>query len=250
MMRKTQMRLLEILDIFHSICKKHDIDYWIDWGTLLGARRHAGFIPWDDDLDVSILQKDYKRLLSALRKELPSHLIVQTRKTDRKYWYYYPRIRDTKSRFHNKRGDIFEYNGIFFDIFLLEPVPSMKFKRFIDYSLLSEVNYRRANTLYQKFKYGFIMCFKPLVHTVIFAVRTYYKVAGHGNMFAYTFGANNYTKYNYANFFPLKEIIFEGKEYNAPGNIHEYLTDQFGSTYMQLPEASNRYSHALKVEFF
>jgi len=61
--------------------------------------------------------------------ELPNDLKLQTRKTDKKYWYYYPRIRDTKSRFYKKKGDVFECNGIFFDIFLLEPVPSMKFKR-------------------------------------------------------------------------------------------------------------------------
>ena len=85
-MRRTQLRLLEILDVFDGICRKHGIDYWLDWGSLLGARRHGGFIPWDDDLDVSLLRKDYKRLLAALEAELPEDLKLQTRKTDNKYW--------------------------------------------------------------------------------------------------------------------------------------------------------------------
>src|SRR5690349_22020810 len=100
-MRRTQQRLLEILDVFDTVCRKHGIDYWLDWGSLLGARRHAGFIPWDDDLDVSILQKDYRKLVAALEKEMPADFKLQTRKSDNKYWYYYPRIRDTRSRFHN-----------------------------------------------------------------------------------------------------------------------------------------------------
>ncbi len=66
-MRKTQMRLLEMLDVLDGICKKHNITYWLVCGTLLGARRHGGFIPWDDDLDVAILQKDYNKLISILK---------------------------------------------------------------------------------------------------------------------------------------------------------------------------------------
>ncbi|MBA2563506.1 MAG: LicD family protein, partial [Chitinophagaceae bacterium] len=131
-LRRAQMRMLEILDVFDSICKKHNINYWLVCGTLLGARRHGGFIPWDDDLDVYILQSDYKKLLSILKEELPENFKLQARGTDKYYWYYYPRIRDTKSRIHNKvRGsrDNFEYQGIFIDIFLIEPVPSIQFKR-------------------------------------------------------------------------------------------------------------------------
>lgn len=56
-LRKAQLRMLEILVQVSSICDKHSIPYWIDYGTLLGAVRHNGFIPWDDDLDISILKK-------------------------------------------------------------------------------------------------------------------------------------------------------------------------------------------------
>src|SRR3954462_2787350 len=96
-LRRTQMRLLEMLDVFVGICNRHNINYWLVCGTLLGAKRHGGFIPWDDDLDVAILQRDHEKLVSILKDELPEDLKLQTKVTDKKYWYYFPRIRDMKS---------------------------------------------------------------------------------------------------------------------------------------------------------
>ena len=66
-LRTVQLNLLDILIEFDRICRKHHIDYWLEYGTLLGAERHGGFIPWDDDLDVSILKKDKKRLERAIK---------------------------------------------------------------------------------------------------------------------------------------------------------------------------------------
>jgi hypothetical protein len=93
-------------------------------------------------------------LISALEKELPDHLKLQTRKTDKKYYKFHPKIRDTKSRLYNRRSDVYEYNGIFFDIFNLEPMPSIEFKRIIDNFLLPEINFVRAKALYRKGNMG------------------------------------------------------------------------------------------------
>ena len=75
MLRRQQMRMLEILLEVDRICKKHDIPYWLSSGTLIGAMRHDGFIPWDDDLDIEMLRSDYLRLMEVLPKELPDWLI-------------------------------------------------------------------------------------------------------------------------------------------------------------------------------
>ena len=69
-LRKLQLLYVEFLRFFDNICKKHDIDYWIESGTLLGAVRHGGFILWDDDVDVSILREDYIKLIEILPNEL------------------------------------------------------------------------------------------------------------------------------------------------------------------------------------
>ena len=79
LLRRQQMRMLEILLEVDKICKKHDIPYWLSSGTLIGAMRHDGFIPWDDDLDIEMLRKDYVRLMAVLPKELPSWLALRYR---------------------------------------------------------------------------------------------------------------------------------------------------------------------------
>ena len=70
-LRRQQLRMLELLDAVDCICKKHNIPYWLSSGTLIGAARHNGFIPWDDDLDIEILRSDYLRLIKILPQELP-----------------------------------------------------------------------------------------------------------------------------------------------------------------------------------
>ena len=69
-LRTIQLCLLDILIEFDRVCRKNGISYWIDSGTLIGAARHGGFIPWDDDLDVCILRKDRKRVAEALTRDL------------------------------------------------------------------------------------------------------------------------------------------------------------------------------------
>ena len=81
-LRRAQLRELEILIEVDKICRKHNIEYFLDWGTLLGAVRHGGFIPWDDDIDISVRRKDYSRLCKVLKEELPENLAFQDRFTD------------------------------------------------------------------------------------------------------------------------------------------------------------------------
>ena len=66
LLRRQQLRMLDILLEVDKICKKHDIRYWLSSGTLIGAMRHDGFIPWDDDLDIEMLRSDYVRLMKVL----------------------------------------------------------------------------------------------------------------------------------------------------------------------------------------
>ena len=75
-LRKAQMREVAILQEVDKICRKHDIKYWIDFGTLLGAVRHGGFIPWDDDLDISMLSSDYQKFMEVAPQELPDWLFL------------------------------------------------------------------------------------------------------------------------------------------------------------------------------
>ncbi|MCD7781687.1 MAG: LicD family protein [Methanosphaera sp.] len=69
-MRQIQLLSLELLRLFDNICKKHGLEYWLDYGTLLGAVRHGGFIPWDDDIDIGMIRSDYEKLVEVFSQEV------------------------------------------------------------------------------------------------------------------------------------------------------------------------------------
>ena len=76
---------LNLLDTMMTIAKKHGIKFWVDYGTLLGAVRHNGFIPWDDDIDICIMRNDYMKFIHILQDELPSHCSVYSFYTSQNY---------------------------------------------------------------------------------------------------------------------------------------------------------------------
>lgn len=66
----------EVLNFVANVCDKYNIEYWIDWGTLLGAVRHDGFLPWDDDIDLGMMRKDFERFIEVFDSELKNHNLV------------------------------------------------------------------------------------------------------------------------------------------------------------------------------
>ena len=91
-LRKLQMIELEMLLEIDRICRKHNIEYFLSSGSLLGAVRHGGFIPWDDDLDIYMMRKEYERFLDICRTELNAEkFFMQTYETDPEYRWFYGR---------------------------------------------------------------------------------------------------------------------------------------------------------------
>lgn len=248
-LRKAQKRMLSILDVFVSICEKHKIDYWLYAGTALGARRHGGFIPWDDDLDVVILRKDYKKLVRILEEELPASLKLQTRKTDKKYQLFYAKIRDLNSVFYESGTEEYKYKGIFIDIFPLEQVSSLSLKKLTDSVLNSPYSFKKANVFYKKLKYILMMLLIPLANLIVVVNRWYFKTRETG-IWEYTFGMRAYENLNLSHFFPIGKTTFEGKKYNVPGKIDAYLANHYGKNYMTIPPKEKRQIHAGKIEIF
>ena len=98
-LRECQLKQLSILKEVDRICRKYNLIYWLDGGTLLGAIRHKGFIPWDDDLDIAMPIDDFEKFKKIVQKELPESLFFQTKETDPSTPHHFAKIRDLNSFF-------------------------------------------------------------------------------------------------------------------------------------------------------
>lgn len=118
---------LDLLCEFDRVCKKYGLRYVLDFGTLLGAIRHKGYIPWDDDLDVSMLREDYDRLMEIGPKEFKQPYFLQSQATERNYDDCVTKLRRSDTCFLTSESMKREpkYNrGIFIDIFVFDNIPS------------------------------------------------------------------------------------------------------------------------------
>ena len=134
MMRELQYRMLDMLLYLDDVCKKLNIQYYLDGGTCLGAVRHGGFIPWDDDMDVVIDVKDYKRLCDYLLEHPHPQYILHNRQTDDNYYVGWAKLRDlqSESTYHGDnviRGNqerIFKYSGVIVGFFAAKACETAK----------------------------------------------------------------------------------------------------------------------------
>lgn len=129
-LRKVQLVQLEIAKEIKRVCNKYDIKYFLDSGTLLGAVRHKGFIPWDDDLDIGMLREEYEKFLEIAPRELSSQYFLQTWDNDSVYPLAFAKIR--------KKGTIYleegagknqTHNELYVDILPYDVYPSKKLQR-------------------------------------------------------------------------------------------------------------------------
>lgn len=243
-LRKVQLRLLDMLIAVDTICRKNEIPYWIEYGTLLGAVRHGGFIPWDDDIDIAVMEKDYKRLRCALIKELPEQFVFQDTTTDPYAFFYYGRVRDTKSYCYYPRFAKLKQQGLWLDIFRYTPYVSHRFRNLVDFL------FRRA--YHEKNHYGDVeynSSIRKSVNKVIaymiypftWAAKEFIEWLGKKTNSQQLTRWDSHPRaiYKASNIFPLKEIEFEGHMFLAPGNWHEHLTGIYGD-YMKVPPPEKR----------
>ena len=122
--RDLQLRELDILKKIDQICKRHNITFYLAYGTLIGAVRHQGFIPWDDDVDLMMTRDNYERFF-AVRDELGEDFVVQDWRTTPDFWSFHPKVRQLRPKpyIDTLIEDVTDKNGLFVDIFLLDYLP-------------------------------------------------------------------------------------------------------------------------------
>ena len=198
-LRQCQLIMLRMLKVFDYLSKQYEFDYWLEAGTLLGAVRHKGFIPWDSDVDIGILRADYEKFMRDASYALPEDIYLQT--SDTELGYYSKNIIKLRDKYSNYAqwdgsGQYSEYhNGLFVDIYIYDhiyPKPVAK---------LHNVVTSFIKRLLHDDKYHSYWRFYALSHETIF---------------------------------PLKHLEFEGMLIPCLNRYEDYLRFHFGD-YMQPP---------------
>jgi len=250
-LRKLQLRMLDILETVDGICRKHKLPYWISGGTLLGAMRHGGFIPWDDDIDIELLRPDYRKLLKILEKELPDNLYLQTPK-EKGYRLLFSKVRDRFSIVYSEEEDMSPYKekGVYIDIFC-EERSYRWLKTFVDFFYGRAFRrIKRGRPFHSPryfYEYSVSLFLYPLGAAFKWIARGICAVTKPDNIL-HSYGIGNSTNHNASYMFPPKPILFEGKYFFAPNNPDAYLKKQYGN-YMTIPPKDKRAIHFTKVEY-
>jgi lipopolysaccharide cholinephosphotransferase len=246
-LRSIQLVQLDILKIFDAICKKNNLIYWLEGGTLLGAVRHGGFIPWDDDLDVAMPIDDYQKFIKIAVQELPDTLFLQTKDTDPAFSSFYAKLRDNNSLYvdYGINVDSPCHKGIYIDIFYYNYYPKLPrsvikfFYKTISkpIGVLSAKHYVTLKSVFQYFIFNISpVIFKPIWRLInSFSKKRYFAMDIEDNAF--------FDQHLIDNMLPVKSITFEGIDFNAPNNPDAYLKAHYGD-YMIPPPENERKGHA------
>lgn len=246
--KKIMLELLINLDV---ICRKNDINYWIDGGTLLGAKRHKGFIPWDDDIDVCMLEEDYYKFLKIAKKELNTQIFLQTRETDKNMISFHTKLRDRNSIFlqENEKENENYHQGIFLDIFLIKKYQKniLKLNKNVVYFFikLKSLNLKKKVINYNLItKILYFFRINKIAKKILDLFLTDKK--GDKVILGYEYTWTSF--YKYKDVFPLSEIEFEGHKFPCPNNTDAYLKELYGETYMEFPPEEERVWHAKEIK--
>lgn len=247
---------LKILKYFIEICEEHNLTYFMYAGSLLGVIRHQGFIPWDDDIDVIMFREDFEKLNEVLEKDIDEEYKFFNVLNEEKYHYTWGRLLLKNTLFKEWWGDQVDYTpNIYIDIFILDNIPSNKFKKFFhkwmcfllnmltSYSIIKFKNDSKLKEVIQQTFY-YILKILPISSTTIKKKCV-----------------DSFTKYQYedcdevcdfpsefimpisfrADWVPVKRAKFEDIEVNIPNNYDKILKRDYND-YMKLPPEESRFN--------
>ncbi|MCR4743387.1 MAG: LicD family protein [Treponema sp.] len=240
--KKVQNRLLEMAKVITKIFEDNNLPYQIAFGTLLGAVRHQGFIPWDDDLDFFLFEEDYPRAMEILRNNLPADLFLEYKDSEEKYFHDWAHVKDVNSTaecIHFPQDSLYTHKGISIDLYIMKRIKEKDFAQWRFNKGMEYINKRKSFSFispedYQKKEEFFKSRFeKEKVLT------------GNKELFAYI---SDVGYQEIENILPLKKYKFEDTEFYGPNNYDAVLKVEYGS-YMELPPEKDRLPHYTNVVF-
>lgn len=265
-LRKVQLVQLDILNEFKRVCNLIGIDYFLESGTLLGAVRHKGFIPWDDDLDVAMMRDEYELFLKEAPKILHNDYEIVSWRNAPEYAHPFIKIikkgtlyKEHKDDSHNPK------NGIYIDVFPYDVFPEKKTQQFVQGTILmlfrgivrAKCNCKTWRTISGVNVGKYIKNIPLRLISFLFskntAVSIYEKYCIKYNKtdsdYVYINGAFAYGKeiHSVKSFKSFKDYDFEKGTYKGPSDYDLFLTELYGD-YMKLPPENERKNRHMIVE--
>lgn len=253
--REIQQMELGIMEYIHEVCQKIGVKYFLAYGSLIGAVRHKGFIPWDDDMDICMLREDYEKLQDYLIANPDERYEVMSYKNNLNYVYPFMKVQDNQTYLLEEDVRIDSNMGIYVDIF---PVDGYEDDSVFKDKMTRLIKKRQLSC----YTFKGITNTKSLLNSLIryISVIIFYFT----NTNKYIRGIDDLAKsrkvddYELVDYLIYKDMnkpvwkrewlkqtitgIFEGKEFMIPKNYHEILTSDYGD-YTQLPPVELRFSH-------
>ncbi len=246
---------VEILEEIVRICQKHGLEYYLIGGTLLGAVRHKGYIPWDDDIDIAMPRKDYEKFFDIAKVELGPEYYTHYYRNDENYWLPFGKVKRRKTLFLEPYNDGLGHDtanlGIYVDIFPLDDSKKESgFQRVqarIMFGIWAMLIIKRKENRERK------NIFKRLLSAMFskrFLQRLQQRIMGMCNGKNKPYYVNFPCQYGIvkqtiakSSYSPPSRLEFEGKQYSAPSDWDYFLRRIYGDDYMQLPPPEKRVTH-------
>ncbi len=253
-LREVQLKQIEILLEFDRICRKYNIKYSLEGGTLLGAVKYQGFVPWDDDIDIIMLRDDYEKFLQVAKEDLGSKFFLQNTKSDRYYPLNYSKLRMNNTIYMQKNYEKLNiHQGLFIDIFPLDYVQKKNFRW--KCSILGILNGARGKKLgirqiqpkWKQFIYR-IVSMLPLKTINKMIDAQFIKMNKKQSEFVFEMCSPilSHPFQNLSRYKEFTELIFEGHNFFVVKEYEQFLTERFGDYMHTEPDPLTRGpSHAI-----
>lgn len=258
LLKKIQKAELYLLIEFDKVCREHGLTYFLDSGTALGAIRHGGFIPWDDDIDVGMPRKDYERFMEIGQNYLPDIVFLQNRRTENNYVRYAAKLRLKGTVFPEIDSVPYEHSGIFIDIFPFDNIAGNSFWARLNVKTIVEmlhvIRTYRGHDLGvspSRVRRGISRIIKRMPEWFIYSLeKSCLKIAQCNKdketrfMTCYFWRMSQTKQYLFdtSKMLPVKDALFEGHAVKIMNDPDYYLTLMYNN-YMQLPPEDKRVVH-------
>ena len=244
---------LEILEDFVKICDEHHLTYFLTGGSMLGAVRHSGFIPWDDDIDIGMPRKDYDEFMKIGQEALGDKYYLDSFETNKKCYLPFAKIKMNGTVFDESiSSHIDNHKGICIDIFSFDNVTDLKKFRLVKVliirTIVDTMYYRVGIRKFKDLRHKFLsLCCCILPRRVMMKYQRHLMRLNKNDNSEYIAplsGCQPYIKEVQPRkvILPVKKIKFEGKDYNGMQDPDTYLKGIYGK-YMELPPVEKRVNH-------